>query len=353
MDYPLHIVSPYPTIDASGTMHDGFMMKQCSFCTDKCQDRTCTKFNPTQANGSVDYVTCPFGFTVALAKIGQSVLRINGMIETETCTARPDFKKRHKSRKLRAPALESWIRKMIEGLPAYEAAIQQIANDSISALHEIKAIIGTVLRTTENWIWSQSGQDLDEKLENGPEELRTIYHSCRILESLLQMTDIIANPAAATFGAPGATPIHKVLLLLTRVFEARAAARSITITPRGSSYNRPRTYRSFIIVPLVLLDNAIKHSDPGTEIFVSMSDRLQGAVWVEISSYGPVIPKNERTSVFQRGVRGSNVIAAGSGLGLFVAQAVAEANGFTISYEARPSAPNRGINALSFTVTGI
>jgi signal transduction histidine kinase len=140
------------------------------------------------------------------------------------------------------------------------------------ALHDIKSIIGTILHTAENAISLQVGGSFDEKIESAPEYLRTIYHACRVLESLLQFTDIVANPESAFFGNAIRRRLHALLKLLVRVFEAKAAERDITILLRGSSYNQPLVLSSFIVIPVVLIDNAIKHSDNGSQVVVNVQD---------------------------------------------------------------------------------
>ena len=71
------------------------------------------------------------------------------------------------------------------------------------------------------------------------------------------------------------------------------------------------------------------------------------------TSYGYLVPEIERERIFQRGFRGSNVKAKGSGLGLYIAQLVAKANGFEITYKVKPTGilgNNKGYNHFMFTI---
>ena len=210
------------------------------------------------------------------------------------------------------------------------------------------------MKTTEEWIWELEGDSFDKKVENAPTPLRKIHQSSRVLESLLQMTDIIANPDSAKFGYPVPTRIHAVIYMLAKIFEDKALARQIEIQVWGPSDNTPRLYKSFIVVPLVILDNAVKHSKSPSTIYVNVNDRPCGGVSVKISSEGRIIDEKDRQLIFKKAVRGTNVKARGSGLGLFIAQEVSRVNGFEITYDPEPfeTRPSFGYNKFSFVIPG-
>jgi signal transduction histidine kinase len=71
-----------------------------------------------------------------------------------------------------------------------------------------------------------------------------------------------------------------------------------------------------------LIENAVNHAPPGTEVEVHLSNGLQGLrLWV--ADRGPGIPAAERRKVLQRFYRGPGGRPEGSGLGLsIVAEAV-------------------------------
>ena len=81
-----------------------------------------------------------------------------------------------------------------------------------------------------------------------------------------------------------------------------------------------------------------------------MKDWPDGGVSVDVSSYGLLVPEDQVEAIFERGIRGSNVQATGSGLGLYVAQLVAKANGFWILYVPERRGEDKGINHFKFQV---
>lgn len=78
-----------------------------------------------------------------------------------------------------------------------------------------------------------------------------------------------------------------------------------------------------------LLDNAARHTPPGTDVEVAATAE-GGALTVEVSDNGPGIPEPLRERIFERFQRGGTALGRGSGLGLAIARAIAEAHGGTL-----------------------
>jgi two-component system OmpR family sensor kinase len=72
-----------------------------------------------------------------------------------------------------------------------------------------------------------------------------------------------------------------------------------------------------------LLDNAVKYSPVGGRVDVTI-DLQDGRPRITVSDNGRGIAPEERSRVFDRFYRGSNVDAEGSGLGLAIAREIAE-----------------------------
>ena len=83
-----------------------------------------------------------------------------------------------------------------------------------------------------------------------------------------------------------------------------------------------------------LLDNAIKHTPPGTPIEIAASV-VPGGVALEVSDRGPGIPAGSEEIVFEKFRRGVGASVRGSGLGLAICRGIVEAHGGTIGVSAR------------------
>jgi hypothetical protein len=178
--------------------------------------------------------------------------------------------------------------------------------------------------------------------------------SVRLLKSRLEMASIANNPESAVFGRQRPTPVYRVFHRMVRLFEQEANQKSVVIRMRGSSFRLPSLYDSFETIPLVLLDNAVKYAAPDSDIVVTIDDRLSSTS-VSVSSLGPVVSPDEATKIFDKAFRSEGakkLTASGAGLGLYIAQTVAKANGFTIQYDAFPRTTDAedGENLFSFTI---
>ena len=80
---------------------------------------------------------------------------------------------------------------------------------------------------------------------------------------------------------------------------------------------------------LNVLDNAVKHSPRGATVQVR-ANRDDGAVVIRVRDAGSGLPQGAQTRLFQRFYRGDNAQRDGAGLGLAIAQAIAQAHGGSI-----------------------
>ena len=118
----------------------------------------------------------------------------------------------------------------------------------------------------------------------------------------------------------------------------------------GSSYNRPAVYTSFILVPLILIDNAIKYATPRSEVNIRVQDIGDDGVRVSIESFGKVVIPSERQRIFSKRYRGTNAgDAPGSGFGLWIAQTIAHIHETEINYTAS-TAMGEGWNTFTIDV---
>jgi len=84
-------------------------------------------------------------------------------------------------------------------------------------------------------------------------------------------------------------------------------------------------------VLLVLLDNALKHSEGAIDVF---AHRNGTRVEISVTDHGPGIPPDKLERVFDRFYRGNDsIITNGFGLGLPIAKALTEGMGGTIELE--------------------
>jgi two-component system, OmpR family, sensor kinase len=90
---------------------------------------------------------------------------------------------------------------------------------------------------------------------------------------------------------------------------------------------------------LNLLENALRHTPPGTQIRISTAARNGDATLV-VEDDGPGVPQELQPTLFERFVRGAGDRGGSFGLGLAIVKAVAESHGGSVQLE--PTGPSGG-----------
>jgi signal transduction histidine kinase len=96
---------------------------------------------------------------------------------------------------------------------------------------------------------------------------------------------------------------------------------------------------------LNLMENAIKHTPPGTHVRAAV-ERANGHVVLTVADDGPGIPADLRDRIFERFARGSGDRGGSFGLGLSIVRAVAESHDGTVTL-----GPSRNGAGATFVVT--
>ena len=85
----------------------------------------------------------------------------------------------------------------------------------------------------------------------------------------------------------------------------------------------------------ILVENALRHTPPGTRVVVRAERRPDGAALV-VEDDGPGIPREHAGHVFERFYRIEGGLASGSGLGLAIGRELAQVMGGRLELDSRP-----------------
>src|SRR5262249_24499396 len=124
--------------------------------------------------------------------------------------------------------------------------------------------------------------------------------------------------------------------LLATEFGTRASATDHRIEVELRSHTPALADEERVLqVGMVLVDNALVHTPPGTTVTIVVASDNRDAR-LSVADDGPGIPSDAQTHVFDRFFRLDGTVAAGSGLGLAIAREVVGLMGGRIELESRP-----------------
>lgn len=108
--------------------------------------------------------------------------------------------------------------------------------------------------------------------------------------------------------------------------------RKVPIQLYGSSYRCISAYPSFEMIPLLIIDNAVKYSYQNHVISVNFREDANDLI-VEVISCSPYCSENDLNHIYAKGFRGETArkVSDGSGIGLFFVKMLCNLHGINIS----------------------
>jgi signal transduction histidine kinase len=224
-----------------------------------------------------------------------------------------------------AQTLEQMLRSLDAARSEREAAMRRQREFVADASHELRTPLTSIIANLEL---------LQASLEEpGKGEERAVVDSA--LRSSNRMSRLVADLlllARADAGRPGARTdcdLAEIAGNAAAEVAPTAGERELRIEndrPLPVEGNPDELHR----LVLNLLDNAVRHTPPGSRIELRLRAAGRDAV-IEVSDDGPGIPAARREEVFGRFVRGDGPAdtsaRGGSGLGLAIVRAVATSHG--------------------------
>jgi two-component system, OmpR family, sensor kinase len=193
------------------------------------------------------------------------------------------------------------------------------------ASHELRTPLTSVLANLELLTEELSG----EQAETAEAALRSTRRMRRLVGDLL----LLARADAARSQPHRRTDLGQVLIEAAAELGPMADRHELQVHAEPALVAGVRDELHRLI--LNLLENAMRHTPPGTRVCAATSTDGE-TVTLVVEDSGPGIPADLSTRVFERFVRGGRDGGRGSGLGLAIVRSVAESHGGTVRLE--PSA---------------
>ena len=301
-----------------------------------------------------------------LAGLATAQRAIRPIVEL-TDTAREIERTRDPSRHVALPQAEDEVAElartldgMLQSLDAARSSTEEVLGRQrefvADASHELRTPLTSVLTSLE-----LLAEELDgEQADIAQAALRSARRMRRLVGDLL----LLARADAKHVQPHHATRLDDVLTEAASEIEPVAEYHELSVSaePVVVSGARDELHR----LVLNLIENAVRHTPPGTHIRASTLIEGDDAVLM-VEDDGPGIPSELEERVFERFVRSGRDGARGSGLGLSIVRAVAESHGGSVTLERpgrgrgarfvvrlpiEPAAPEAGADGQTSTTTG-
>ena len=194
------------------------------------------------------------------------------------------------------------------------------------ASHELRTPLTSVLANLELLVDSVAGADRDV----AESALRSTQRMRRLVGDLLLLARADAGHA------PLRAPFDLADVVIEAASELEPSSRDhvleLDVVPTPVNGNRDDLQR----VATNLIENALRHTPPGTHITASTRPLPDGSSELVVADDGPGIPPELRPELFARFVRGRGDRGGSFGLGLAIVAAVTQAHGGTVSVDDFP-----------------
>ncbi len=221
------------------------------------------------------------------------------------------------------------LAEQLEEAEQYRAGVEQSRRDFFSNVsHELR----TPITVTKGYADTLVDGYIDDP-EKQREYLLRIRDECGTMERLVSDLLILSRMQNPDFQLD--------IEVINLIAVAQDAMRGLRILMKEKDLTGEVTYNDEMSlidgdydrirqVFVVLMQNAIKYCDPGTEILVNIC-KENDEIYATVNDHGTVIPEDEWEHVFDKFYRASTHGAReGSGLGLVVAKNIIERHGGTV-----------------------
>jgi two-component system OmpR family sensor kinase len=229
-----------------------------------------------------------------------------------------------------AATLESMLHALDDARTETEATLARQRQFVADASHELRTPLTSVLANLELLEETLHG----EHREAAASALRSSRRMRRLVADLL----LLARADAGREPVRRSVDLSSVVTDAASELEPVAGDHEISISaPSGLEIEGVRDELHRLV--LNLMENALRHTDPGTAVEASV-ERRNGHIVLSVEDDGPGIPDELRDKVFERFFRAHGDRSGSSGLGLAIVRAVAESHQGTVQLE--PPLDGRG-----------
>jgi two-component system OmpR family sensor kinase len=156
-----------------------------------------------------------------------------------------------------------------------------------------------------------------------------VQRAMRLIEQLLALARQEPRPSTGPSAVRLDALVREVVAELVPLADAGRIDLGVSAAPPAGVSGDPEALRTLL---RNLVDNAVRYTPAGgrVDVAVESGTGARPGARLIVSDTGPGIPPGERSRVFDRFYRRAGTAPAGSGLGLSIVRAIAEAHGATV-----------------------
>ena len=243
------------------------------------------------------------------------------------------------SQRLTVPETNDELQRLSETLndmiARLESAFQRITRFTADASHELRTPIALARTTAE--LSLRKPRTAEEYREALTQILAELERTTNLIEDLMTLARTDAGAAALQIGKMDLVPtVQEVCLRGQTLAEAKQLAfRKRLPVAKMFVHGDAQVLRRLF---LILIDNAVKYTPAGGAVAVSL-EQQDGFAVGEVADSGIGIAAGDLNHIFERFYRADKARSGdggGAGLGLSIAQWIAEAHGAAIEVESVP-----------------
>lgn len=333
-----------PTMSFDGKLCDGKYIKALPFCKSNHMSKKCADFyKKLFETGHPGFHTCPYGMSCYLAVSNNCSPQVFTCIKEKKSYNKAKAKTpNQQTESVYNPILqEEQVMDLINVTLSMQTALRALeeresAVESIS--HEVKKLNSQIKERSDLILQSYRLIDDDAALSNEDlqklrTDIRTIFVSSSMIASRYELYDYEKNPDVLSQGRTFHCNIYKKFDKIKRIFQ-NYLKKGIPINLTGSSYDHIKAYSSFELIPLLIVENAIKYSYQGNSVDINFLHHSCNCLEITIDSYSPYCSSDEIDHIFDKGFRGKNarkVSSDGNGIGLYFVKLICDLHGVEIT----------------------
>jgi two-component system, OmpR family, sensor kinase len=223
-----------------------------------------------------------------------------------------------------ARTLQGMLRALDEARSETEAMLARQRQFVADASHELRTPLTSVLANLELLAESLRG----DQGEAAASALRSSQRMRRLVADLL----LLARTDVGRVVPREPVDLAQIVVEAAAELGPFSALHDISLDVRPATVEAARDELHRLTINLV--ENAIRHTPPGTEIWVSTETTADGHAQLVVQDSGPGVPAALAPTLFERFVRGAGDRGGSFGLGLAIVRAVAESHGGSVTLQA-------------------